>query len=338
MRTCFVFFFTMLAFLLKAQKPLLSYAPEEVSPYLLAKKITALASTEKEKVDAIFYWITRNISYNTGILYAVPRKAPVVFPKREEEDTGALAPLSDRVAENVLRRRVAVCDGYARLFQSLCHHANIKAEIVTGYVRTALNRTGAFRSNHTWNAVQIDSTWHLLDATWASGYVTFANEFKADFNPRYFLPSPKEFIADHYPEDLRWTLLPQPPQLKEFSSTPFKYLAFTRFKIESFSPASGIIQAAPGDTIKMEVKTSFGEKNLFVTSLFVSDSLLNEFTKQKTTSGMIEGEKITVDYTISAEDGEWLYVIYNNEPILRYQLKLKKDSVWGFSNVHLYLK
>jgi Uncharacterized protein involved in cytokinesis, contains TGc (transglutaminase/protease-like) domain len=29
-----------------------------------------------------------------------------------------------------------------------------------------------FAVNHTWNSVYIDSTWYLLDVTWASGVVT----------------------------------------------------------------------------------------------------------------------------------------------------------------------
>jgi len=313
-----------------SQKQKRTYAAEETSPQLLAKKLTASAKNEKEKVDAIFYWITQNIAYNTGILYAVPRRAPFIYPKEAEEDTGALAPLNDRVAENVLRRRVAVCDGYARLFQSLCAHANIRAEIVTGYVRTGA-RTPNFRSNHTWNAVQIDSVWYLLDATWASGYVTFGNAFVPHFDARYFLASPLEFLADHYPEDPRWTLLSQPPAPKEFNSTPFKYLAFMRFKIDDFSPSSGVIQAAPGDTIKIELQTKYGEKSLVATTLSLSDSLLDSLSKNSPTLVQISGEKISYRYAISAQDGGWLYVLYNNEPVLRYQLQIRKDPFLALS-------
>jgi transglutaminase-like putative cysteine protease len=112
-----------------------AWTEEQTSPRLLSRKITAAARTEWEKVDAIMQWISGNIGYNTGVLYSTPRKAPILYPAPPAEDTNALPPLNDFVAVNVLRRRVAVCDGYARLFASLCSYAGVKAELVSGYVR-----------------------------------------------------------------------------------------------------------------------------------------------------------------------------------------------------------
>jgi transglutaminase/protease-like cytokinesis protein 3 len=302
------------------------YNPVETSPLLLSRQITENSKTQMEKVTAIFQWITQNIEYNTGILYSPPRKAPIRYPAPATDDTGPLVPLNDFVAESVLRRRVAVCDGYARLFVSLCHHSGIRAELVTGYVRGSMAGP-KFRSNHTWNAVQIDSAWYLLDATWASGYIASSNVYVPAYNPRYFLARPEDFISDHYPEDLRWTLLAQPPALREFSSAPFRYKAYVKFKIESFTPATGTIEAMPGETIKVELKTGVKEKSLTVTTLAVTDSLLDVYDQQKVATGSVDGERISYSYIASEQDGNWLHVIYNSEPILRYRLIIKRDNL-----------
>ena len=90
----------------------------------------------------------------------------------EVEDNTPLKPLSERVAETVLQRKVAVCDGYARLFTTLCDYAGIRSAIIVGYARAGTNKPAKrFGINHYWNAVMIDGNWYLLDATWASGYL-----------------------------------------------------------------------------------------------------------------------------------------------------------------------
>ncbi len=78
-------------------------------PQELAKKLTASYSTELEKTRAIFKWITENISYRSKVSPA-RRDAKMKQVRPDEiEDSGPLKPLSERVAENVLRDRVAVC-------------------------------------------------------------------------------------------------------------------------------------------------------------------------------------------------------------------------------------
>ncbi|MEJ7913027.1 MAG: transglutaminase domain-containing protein [Chitinophagaceae bacterium] len=317
-----------------AQKKASAYSKniaEQTSPYLLSQKLTRGLPSEKAKVTSILGWITDNIAYNTGILYAIPRKAPIIYPDLATSEPDTLTPLNDYVAENVLRRRVAVCDGYARLFASLCFHAGIKAELVTGYVRTDKNRAEKrFRSNHTWNAVRIDSSWHLLDATWASGYVTYgSNQFVTYYNPRYIFAPPAEFIKDHYPEDLRWTLLDKAPALPEFAVVPFRYQAFLKFRITAFAPLSGTIDATPGDTISIEMQTDLKEKSLVVTSQPISDSLLLAAEKSSQ-SGMVQGDKVVVSHVVGAGDGEWLHVLYNGEPVLRYRLRLKQGNLLSY--------
>ena len=181
----------------------------------------------------------------------------------DEPDTGALKSLSERVACDVLERGFAFCDGYSRLFTTLCDYAGIKSEVITGYANGS-GRARNFTSNHRWNAVFLDSTWHLLDVTWASGYVTFGDQFIQHDNDFYFLTNPKDFAREHLPEDPSWALLTELPVPGEFQTSPFKTHSYLKNHIQSYYPEKGIIEASVGDTIFFQIQTSGESKNLTV--------------------------------------------------------------------------
>ena len=85
------------------------------SPEILSALLVAGCSTDLEKVRAIFRWIAYNISYKIRETARGDR-----YAASEEIDTGALKPLNERVSESVLQRGSAICDGYSRLFKTLC--------------------------------------------------------------------------------------------------------------------------------------------------------------------------------------------------------------------------
>ena len=307
--------------------------PSDVlTPDSLAHSLTATCTTELQKVKAIFRWITDNIEYSMPNPYGSPRFANKTALEDDPDDTGkVLKPLNERVAIGVLKKRSAVCDGYARLFKTLCDYAGIQSEIITGYARTNIGRVGErFGSNHNWNAVLIDSAWHLLDATWASGYISYwGNEYVKSYDDYYFLTPPEDFIRDHYPEDIKWTLLPHPPTLREFNHTPFKLGAFRNFKILTYKPAVGLIEAAVGDTLQFELETEDDKKKLLVTdSLYYDSTLFVHAGKRdslKNATCTVNGKKVSYTYTVTSPAVEWLYILYNDEVIMRYKLDSKKN-------------
>ena len=297
------------------------------SPDTLAYLLTASYTTDLEKVRSIFYWIADHISYNT-IRY---QPQPVAYKDDGYESAhdadSVLKPLDERIAEIVLKRRYSLCDGYARLFKTLCDDAGIKSEVINGYSRTNFGNS-QFRCNHKWNAVMIDSNWYLLDATWASGYLNFSGtNFIKDYNDAYFLMPPKYFVQDHYPDDIKWTLLSDPPTLAEFNRSPFKQPAFN-YRIVSFTPSKGIIDATVGDTIKVALETIDDNKNLSLldlssldsSNIFVADSIA-KINKKFT----VKGNKIIADYIVTNQAAQWLQVIYNGDVVLRYKLNIRKQ-------------
>jgi hypothetical protein len=174
----------------------------------------------------------------------------------------------------------------------------------------------------------IDSAWHLLDVTWASGHSTFSSDdFVKRFNDHYFLTAPNDFISDHYPEDLRWTLMNESPTPREFNSSPLKYQAYQKFKITSYYPQKGVIEASPGDTLAFSIEASDALKPLQVfDSVFInphSDSLAVIVAPVY----LSNRKPLTANYVVSSNTPQWIYVVYNDEVILRYRLRIVKREV-----------
>lgn len=297
------------------------------TPKALSYQLTSPFATEMEKVRSIFYWITDNISYNT--LRYQPQPVSYVddgFESMHDADS-VLQPIDDRVAEVVLKRRYALCDGYARLFKSLCDHAGIKSVVIAGYAKTNFG-SNQFRCNHKWNAVMIDSTWYLLDATWASGYLSYSgNTFIKSYNDSYFLTSPKYFIDDHYPDDIKWTLLDDPPELPEFKRSPFKQPDYN-YKIAAYWPAKGVIHAAIGDTVTVTLQTIDDQKALYLLDKSSVDSAdidhADSCFKVKNTCS-VKDDKVTATYIVTNESVKWLQVVYNGKVVLRYKLNIDRE-------------
>ena len=302
---------------------------EVCAPDSLAQRLSSSYVTDVEKTRSIFRWITENIAYRTKNFPAW-RKGAKYLIDEEAEDTLS-ASLNERIAVEVLRKKEAVCDGYARLFKTLCDYAGIRSEIITGYARTNMNRIGEqFKSNHRWNAVLVDSSWYLLDATWASGYITYSSDqFVKAYDDYYFMTPPEDFIRDHYPEDSRWTLLANPPTLREFYRTPFRHSAFAKYSILSFAPMKGIIEAAIGDTVNVELMMAGVDRREIAPDTLKDDLAILPQTHfsdfLNPTIGNDRG-KISYRYPITSNNVEWLNIMYNDYIILRYKLNIRKNK------------
>ena len=289
------------------------------TPDSLARFIATNFSTQMEKVRAVYAWITNHIAYNTSIYR--PGKVVAKYPL-DPMDTAMVWPSGDEmVARKVMLRKEAVCDGYSRLFKIVCGYLGLEAVVVHGYGRTTGTGSQKFRTNHTWNAVRIDSAWHVVDVTWAAGYINFRDEFVPAQNDYYFLTRPDQFIQDHYPEELRWSLLAQPPTISEFKKMPFRSKNFIKYDFTAFSPSSGVIDAVVGDTISfsLTVKSSTIKKRISPDSLADTASFslwpLSAFIKPEKEQGK------AVYYTYVVQPGtEWVHLLYNDDVVIRYHI------------------
>lgn len=190
-----------------AAPPSVEESVENLSAYL-----TRDARTDREKARAIFRWVAANITYDVK--------------GYRSSDFGDLSP------DGVLRRREAVCEGYANLFDSLAAAAGLRAVTVSGYAKGMGYRAGDRFSgppDHAWNAVMIDGRWELLDCTWASGLFYEGVGYRKKFDAFFFCTPPEQFLYTHFPEEARWQLVENPVSLEQFERMPYlKAPFFTR--------------------------------------------------------------------------------------------------------------
>jgi hypothetical protein len=166
----------------------------------LADYLTEPARNDREKVRAIYRWITDRIAYNAEGYFA--------------------GKSGDNDAESVFNNRVGVCVGYANLFLALCQEAGVEAVKLVGRAKgIGFVRGSDDDKNHAWNAVKIGSRWHLLDATWGAGNIE-GRKFVKQFKPHYFLTPPDQLIFSHFPQDRKWQLLSSPVSARQFEEMP----------------------------------------------------------------------------------------------------------------------
>jgi transglutaminase/protease-like cytokinesis protein 3 len=160
----------------------------------LARYLAPPAFSVEERAWSIFVWIGDRILYDVdAYLSGRVRDATVT-------------------AEDVLKRRVTVCDGYARLYAALAKAAGLEVSIIEGYAKAYGVAEQAVFSipNHAWNLVLRDGRWDVIDPTWGGG-LRFPGPLRQAARPALFpesagrtqvhpLAGGCKLAADHRPE------------------------------------------------------------------------------------------------------------------------------------------
>jgi len=132
--------------------------------------------------------------------------------------------IPDQSFQNVLKTRLAVCEGYSNLFKRLCDELKIPCEIVHGYARgvgsSPIAGDTPNNSNHAWNIVTINKENYFIDCTWDSGFME-GKTAKQRYTTDWLFLKPEHFVYTHYPENTKQQLLPAPLTATQFSSLPF---------------------------------------------------------------------------------------------------------------------
>ena len=206
----------------------------------LADKITAGSTNDLQRARSIYDWITDHIRYDTE------EWANVVG--------GAEDYCHDHDPLSVLRRGTTVCIGYAWLFDALAQSVGLRATYLIGDVRGYRGTEddtliSAFK--HAWNAVEVDQTWMLLDATWGARQTDQSEDADAARRAYYFNTPANQLIFDHLPESATWQLLLNPvPDVSSFAALPNLKPAF-------FTDGLRLANAFT-DTLHLEVGTQVG--------------------------------------------------------------------------------
>ncbi len=195
----------------------------ERSVEMLARYLMDGAENDAEKVRAFYVWIANNISYDTKSYFR--RQYP------------------DQSPQAVLKRRTAVCIGYANLFKRFCDIANFPCIEISGFSKGYGTNPAIIpeENNHIWNAVQVNDQWRLIDAAWASGYINKKRQFVKRFSAFYFFPDPDEFIFTHFPSNYRYQLLLIPKSKEEFLDPLIRASEWFEYGLKAVSPRKSMI-------------------------------------------------------------------------------------------------
>ena len=303
---------------------------------------TMLCSSYKtpiEKVRSIFKWVTENIEYDVVGYHNINEIYSGLFrPTISIIDSVVFKDYNDRIVEKVLKEKRAICDGYARVFKTLCDKANIQSVITSGHIRWYSEPIGVVTNRtHAWNAVFINNKWQLLDPTWASGTADDeVTKFSKKYNDFYFLTDPIQFFNNHYPFDPKWALFSNPPSRQLFYYYPFFHEDFYTSHIISYKPTNGLIDVTiVNKKVRIELATEDKEKQLYVREYpyqtdtnnhdLVDDTLSIEKPSFKNvTNYKISGKKIYWDYELLSDKTERLDIFYNEKLILSYSIRMYK--------------
>ena len=171
-----------------------------LDPDSLVLAITKPCQNESEKLRAIYKYVITHITYDD--------EAYRNGKRRVNQNHG-----------DILRRKKAVCWGYAQLITDLCRKVGLPCFTITGYAKDSPVPPQPFeKANHAWNGVYLDGQWHLVDATWGRAMHFGENYFSKEYGINYFLSDPVLFGKSHHPLLPMWQLQYCPRSYEDFLS------------------------------------------------------------------------------------------------------------------------
>ncbi len=156
----------------------------------VAALATYLAPPTMAPIDrawSIFVWIGDRINYDV--------EAYLAGRVRDAKVT----------AEDVLNKRITVCDGFAALYAALARAAGLDVMIVQGYAKAyGVKAHETFTTpNHAWILLKLDGAWHTVDPTWGAGYV-HQDAYTRLRDTVYFYGEADELKFTHWPLEATW--------------------------------------------------------------------------------------------------------------------------------------
>lgn len=253
----------------------------------LTDVLTKPFSSEQEKFRSIFRWVTDNVSYDCDAYHYTEK-----FNKNIRFYSFLKKAVSDSFVENiynknvkvqpadVLKRRTAICSGYAALLDEMCENAGIGCERVRGYVKTSSDEisTGMNVICHAWNVVKLNGQWYPVDVTWASGYTDgTCTKYYKDYSDSYFIQDPEQFIKNHFPRQKEWQLVSKPVSLKEFCQMPAVLDGYFKNELEC-STQSGLVNVELNKPVRLKFRSG-KELNSSNVELYINSRDYNDSFK-----------------------------------------------------------
>lgn len=286
------------------------YYPEHfVSFESLAKQISADFNNEVDQIRALYYWVSNNILYdfdhdlklNTLVDYNL-----------KDPNYGYL--LKKDYAKSCLKRNIGVCEGYSLIIKHTLDVLNIENKIIRGYAKTSIHDIGNITNikNHAWNAVKINSSWKLIDATWSTG-ISETNRTNFNFNDYYFLVEPEDFILSHFPDKYDGQFLGYPRSKKDFFYAPIFHNNYYWSKLKLPYNPEGIKKTGNKNKISIIYETIDETKNYFYK--FSSEKEHYNLTFKR------KNNKYTSSIIYNGNEDTVLTIYETEDPIMSFKVK-----------------
>ncbi|MDA0265740.1 MAG: hypothetical protein O3A14_02010 [Cyanobacteria bacterium] len=196
----------------------------ETSISTVAAYIAAQEADPYLRVKAIHDYVISRVTYDRSVL------------------AGGVRPEQD--AETVFRTHQALCEGYAKLFQSLGEAMGLNVAYVTGNVRRDFAPVEVIPPSlryvtsdydwtyHAWNGVKLEGNWYLVDTTWDDVDQADPYGYQAD----YLMVPPEVMVLSHLPQQQGWQLLKKPIRFREFEQQPILTPQFFSDRLQLQAP------------------------------------------------------------------------------------------------------
>jgi transglutaminase/protease-like cytokinesis protein 3 len=273
------------------------------NPEKLSKFIARDFTSEDDRVRAIYTWIIQNIAYNPDE-YKQFDYTFTNYRERNEKDEKLRA----KIIQRTLQKGVAVCEGYAMLFEKLCEQQGIKNYLVRGDIKSNFPDIGRpFKRIHMWNVATIGGKPYLFDATWGAG--KYNGKFIKEPSYFYYKTPPELFIKTHYPDMFEDAFSDVKISREQFSELPLiieKHLLPNDIEF----PTKGLLyEDAYFDEILFSIKNINPEK---ISYSYGSETIsIDEIEREETRI------KFNVPLTIGAKT---LLVYFDGKPALGYKI------------------
>lgn len=263
--------------------------------------VTRRFSSSAEKVRAIYYWITRNIS-------------PDLRAARGNSN-------EKMVAETILKTRKANPNGFAILFQDMCSVAKIRCLTVEGFMKNKNDHVTEMPDeyNHTWAVVQLGQspdTWYYVDPYSGCGTLDEkCTQFTRKFNPDYFFAPKNIFNLQHFPDNKAWQLGSSgPASLKEFLALPLLHNPAYTYGLTGFTPYGSMLKASVKKPVSFSLRLQ-GNTKIELVALQVG---ADKKRRNKTVDFSQQGSNLIFTHRFEEEDSYPVTVLINNQPVLTY--------------------
>ena len=270
----------------------------------LSRLIQRDFETDAEKVRAMYSWMVRNIAYDPDEYKKFNYNFKSYRERNEKEEA-----TRKKIIARTLQEGVAVCEGYAMVFERLCELQGIPNYLVRGDTKATFNDIGRpFKNNHMWNVATIDGRPYLFDVTWGAG--KYNGRFIRDISYFWFQTPPESFFNSHYPAQYEDAFLSEAVSREEFARRPI-IINDTILSENIESPSTGIISDEANSGV-IEFRLQIKSPNT-ITYSFGGE-------KKKVSEIGVEGGSVVFEVPLEL-GAEWLLISFDDQPALGYVIE-----------------